>query len=99
MERNATKLIQRAWSAYQTSDGADAEQPVERCSGEYVIGGLHYIALRSERRLVAVYRYRRSIRKLRRMKRWPLELGRETSTRARRSPSVNAPSSSFEASK
>jgi hypothetical protein len=55
MER-AAKLIQRASRAYQLSDGADAEQPVERLSGENVIGGLHYISLRSERRLLAVYR-------------------------------------------
>jgi hypothetical protein len=65
-------LIQRAYSAYLQSDGISTEQPTSR-SGVEVIGDLKYVVLRNERRVLAVYRVRRS-GLLRRMRRWPLAL-------------------------
>jgi hypothetical protein len=75
-------LIQRAFAAYLQSDGL-AEQPTSKSSVE-IVGDLRYVVLRNEqRRVLAVYRVRRS-GLLRRMRRWPLTVASDTgSERAR----------------
>jgi hypothetical protein len=73
-QTDPSPILERAWRAYQITDGARAEQPVMHRSGEYVIAGLHYIALRSETATLAVYRLKNS-GALRRLKSWPLALG------------------------
>lgn len=70
------ELLCRAWRAYQSSEAADAEQPLAPKSGKRTVRGLHYVVLKGERRLLAAYRIRRSTGKLRRLRRWPIELGR-----------------------
>lgn len=69
------RILQRAFAAYLKIDGTAAEQPIEHRSGELVCSGLRYVVLRSTRRVLAVYRVKNN-GALRRMKRWPLELGR-----------------------
>jgi len=71
-----TQILNRAWRAYQSTDGADAEQPIAKRSGERVVGGLRYVVLQSERRVLAAYRVKRTTGKLRRLRRWPMELSR-----------------------
>jgi hypothetical protein len=69
-----TRILNRAFSAYLTTDGADAAQPSESQSGELELGGLRYVVLRNGPRVLAVYRIKHN-GSLRRMKRWPLGLG------------------------
>ena len=75
-ETDLSPILERAWRAFQATDGARAEQPVLHRSGEYVIDGLHYVVLRSETATLAVYRLKNS-GALRRLKCWPLALGCE----------------------
>jgi hypothetical protein len=86
---NEAKILERAWRAYQSTDSAAAEQPVDHCSSERVLGGLRYVVLRNNRRTLAVYRVRNS-GLLRRMKRWPLALGRENTSTPSTSRRVNS---------
>jgi hypothetical protein len=74
---DATQILNRAWRAYQSTDGADAEQPFEAHSGLRRLNDLQYVILANDRRTLAVYRIRKSNGKLRRLCRWPLALGRE----------------------
>jgi hypothetical protein len=73
MDRNQN--LNRAFRAYLATNGADAEQPFPDRSGEVRLNGLGYVVLRSERRTLAVYRIKQN-GALRRMKRWPITLGR-----------------------
>lgn len=68
------RILQRAFAAYLKIDGTAAEQPIEYRSGELICDGLRYVVLRNARRVLAVYRVKNN-GALRRMKRWPLELG------------------------
>jgi hypothetical protein len=77
-----TPLLDRAWRAYLATDRTSLDQPDARDSGEQVFGGLRYVVLRHERRTLAVYRVRGN-GLLRRMKRWPLELGRASAPHRR----------------
>lgn len=71
-----TKILNRAWRAYQSAEGAEAEQPQLKRSGVRVVGGLHYVVLHGERRVLAAYRVKRRTGQLRRLRRWPMELSR-----------------------
>ena len=79
------RILQRAFAAYLKIDGTAAEQPIEHRSGELICEGLRYVVLRNARRVLAVYRVKNN-GALRRMKRWPLELGQPQ--HPKRGPSV-----------
>lgn len=73
-DMDQTCLIQRAWRAYQKTEGVRAEQPSVAHSEVCHINGRDYVALRSERKTLAVYRVRHDTGALRRLRVWPLEL-------------------------
>jgi hypothetical protein len=68
------QLLQRAFAAYLKFDGAAAAQPIATCSGVQQLDGLKYVVLANRNRVCAVYRIKND-GSLRRMRRWPMELG------------------------
>lgn len=68
------ELTRRAFAAYFRAAGDIADQP-SNDSGITEHGGRTYVVLRNVNGILAVYRVRPSDGVLRRLKRWPAELG------------------------
>ncbi|MEJ2626915.1 MAG: hypothetical protein P8Z80_21215 [Pseudolabrys sp.] len=81
MTKAPSTLKERAFRAYLATDGISAEQPNDGVSAAGLLNGLDYVVLASSTRTVAVYRVGRT-GKLRRLKRWPLALGRSSNPAA-----------------
>jgi hypothetical protein len=75
------RIVDRAWRAYLATDGIAAERPTSESSVE-TVDGLTYVALRSERATLAVYRVT-GRGNLRRIRRWPFALNTMGSERTR----------------
>jgi hypothetical protein len=71
------ELLGRAYRAYfmtAARSGYDCAQPANDRSGEEEVGGKNYVVLRNVRGVLAVYRVRND-GMLKRLRRWPAELG------------------------
>jgi hypothetical protein len=66
-------LTRRAFAAYYRSEGATTDQPASR-SGPMEWQGKQYVVLENVNGVLAVYRVRTS-GALKRLRRWPRELG------------------------
>lgn len=85
------RIIERAWRAYLTAAGLDAERPTSRSTVE-TVEGLTYVVLRSDRIVLAAYRLTNRS-KLRRLKRWPLALNSMGGIAARERADCTQPNS------
>lgn len=74
-QTETANLLNRAFRAFLASDSGSAEQTVESCSAVRCLNGLSYVVLGNERRTLAVYRIRHN-GPLRRLRCWPISLGR-----------------------
>jgi hypothetical protein len=75
------ELLGRAYRAYimtAAREGYSVDQPSELGSGQEEVGGKSYIVLRNCNGILAVYRIRNDDM-LKRLRRWPAELGESTS--------------------
>jgi hypothetical protein len=71
------ELMSRAYRAYFTTarrESYSADQPSENSSGQEEVGDKSYIVLRNGAGVLAVYRIRND-NMLKRLRRWPVELG------------------------
>lgn len=95
MDEDNIKLINRAFRAYLSTEGAGAVQPSPIHSGTRCLNGLAYVVLRNERATLAAYRVRTDTGALRRLRRWPMQLMgsiSEQSTQSAQHPNVDTTS-------
>jgi hypothetical protein len=79
------QLLARAYSAYfktANREGYSADQPSESGSGLEEVGDKSYIVLRNGNGILAVYRVRHD-GMLKRLRRWPVELGTTSTGQSR----------------